>query len=128
MSRTADRERALELADQWRALGTVSVATFFGGTGIRLDGVQFAFIIGGVIYFRVNEQSRPDYETLGSSPFKYAGHKKQVTVGSYYRVPDEIIDDMDEVRAWAAKAHKVAASARSVPRRGSARSIKAVRR
>jgi DNA transformation protein and related proteins len=122
VSATADRERAQELADRLRRIGSTSVTAFFGGAGIRLDGIQFAFIIEGTLYFRVDDQTRPAFEAHGSAPFRYSGHEKRVTVSSYYQVPEEVIDDPDELRKWAAKARATAA------RSGSARQRKSQRR
>ena len=121
MSNSADRGRALELADRLRALGSVSITPFFSGVGIRLDGIQFAFVIGGVLYFRVNDRSRSEYETLGALPFQYMGNKKQVTVGSYYELPDEIVDDPDAIRLWAMKAREAAWAGKSRSQRRSVR-------
>jgi DNA transformation protein len=127
VSLAADRVRALEIADRLRALGPVSVTTFFGGAGIRLDGVQFAFLIEGALYFRVSDRSRREYESLGAAPFTYAGKNKQVTVGSYYQVPNEIIDDSDAILTWAVKAREAANIRKPTTHRKSVRPRKRVR-
>jgi DNA transformation protein and related proteins len=54
-------------------------------------------------------------------PFQYRGNKKQVTVGSYYQVPDEIADDPDALLSRAVKAREAAGVAKSKPRRRSVR-------
>jgi TfoX/Sxy family transcriptional regulator of competence genes len=85
VSLAADRERALEIADRLRVLSSLSVAPFFGGAGIRLDELQFAFLIEGVLYFRVNDRSRSDYESLGAVPVQgqqEAGNCRQLLPGS----------------------------------------------
>jgi DNA transformation protein and related proteins len=118
VSRSADRERALEIAEQLRALGRPEVSAFFGGAGIRVNAIQLGFVIHGTAYFRVSDLSRPKYQSHGSVPFSYAGRGKRVTVASYYQVPDSVIEDRDALREWAAAAYQaVLARATPTPRR-----------
>jgi len=104
MSLAAARERALEFAERLDAIGPITVTRFFSGAGLVRNGVQFAFVIRGVLYLRVDDLSRPDFEALGSAPFTYAGQAKTVKVASYYELPDEIADDPDELSRWALRA------------------------
>ncbi|SDR30740.1 Transcriptional regulator of competence genes, TfoX/Sxy family [Rhizobiales bacterium GAS113] len=111
MSLDTARARALEIAIQLGSLGTITVSRFFGGAALLADGVQFAFVIKGSLYLRVNEESRPAFEALGAAPFSYAGRSKSVTVASYYEAPAEIVDDADELRNWAARSRQAALAA-----------------
>jgi len=113
MSLAAARDRALELADLLHMIGPISVTRFFSGAGLVRDGVQFAFIIKGVLYLRVDDLSRPDFEALGAAPFSYAGASKTVKVASYYALPDEIVDDPDALCSWAIRASHTARVAKS---------------
>jgi DNA transformation protein and related proteins len=54
MSLVAARDRALELADQLRAMGLIEVRRFFGGAGLLMDGTQFGFVMKGSLYLRVD--------------------------------------------------------------------------
>jgi DNA transformation protein and related proteins len=110
MSMATARERALEFADRLRAAGPVSVTRFFGGAGLVKDGAQFAFVIEGTLYLRVDELSRPDFEALGAAPFAYASRSKAVKVASYYSLPDEIADDGEALVRWAIRAVHAAAA------------------
>jgi TfoX/Sxy family transcriptional regulator of competence genes len=111
-SQEAALERASEIADRLGGLGMVSVKRFFSGAAIGIDGVQFAFIINGTLYFRTDEESRPDFEALGAAPFRYGTPTRQVKVSSYYEAPDAIVDETDELRRWAARSHQAALAAR----------------
>ncbi|MGO8918143.1 MAG: TfoX/Sxy family protein [Stellaceae bacterium] len=108
MSLDTARARALEIADHLDGLGPVTVSRFFGGAALLLDGVQFAFVIKGSLYLRVDEASRSVFEALGAAPFSYAGRSGPVTVASYYEAPDEVVDDPDELRRWAARSRQAA--------------------
>lgn len=110
MSMAAARERALEFADRLRAIGPVSVTRFFGGAGLVKDGLQFAFVIEGTLYLRVDDLSRSDFEALGAVPFAYESQSKTVKVASYYALPDKIADDTEALVRWTIRAVHVAAA------------------
>jgi DNA transformation protein len=117
MSLVAARDRALELADQLRAMGLIEVRRFFGGAGLLMDGTQFGFVMKGSLYLRVDACSRLRFEALGAAQFTYAGRSRTVKVASYYEAPDAIVDDPDELRRWAIDAHRAASTARPASRR-----------
>jgi DNA transformation protein len=112
MSLAAERDRALEFADRLRAIGPIAVTRFFGGAGLTKDGVQFAFVIKGVLYLRADAESRPAFEALGAAPFTYVTRSKTVNVASYYTLPDEIADDPETLLRWVVKACHAAAIAK----------------
>lgn len=117
MSHMSAHERALELADRLGVIGPISVTRFFGGAGLVKNGIQFAFIIEGVPYLRVNDLSRPDFEMLGAGPFIYATRSKMVQVASYYAIPNKILDNNNELIQWAMRAYQVAILAKSTSKR-----------
>jgi len=76
MSHASAHKRALELADRLHVIGLISVTRFFGGAGLVKNGIQFAFVIKDVLYLRVDDLSRHDFEALGATPFTYATRSK----------------------------------------------------
>ena len=56
--------------DLMAALGPVTARRMFGGFGIYLDGVMFALIADDILYLKVDDRTRPDYEAAGSAPFR----------------------------------------------------------
>jgi TfoX/Sxy family transcriptional regulator of competence genes len=109
---SAAREFALEIAERINGLGPVTVRRFFSGAGLVADGVQFAFVIGGSLYLKVDDEFRPAFEAMGAKPFVYEGKRKPVTISSYYETPEEVIYDDDELRRWAIRSHRAAAASR----------------
>lgn len=109
---SAAREFALEIAERINGLGPVTVRRFFSGVGLVADEVQFAFVIGGSLYLKVDDEFRPDFEALGAKPFVYQGRRKSITISSYYEAPEDVIYDQDELRRWAVRSHRAAATAR----------------
>ena len=112
MSTSATRELALEIAERIGVLGKVSVARFFSGAALIAAGVQFAFVIRGSLYLRVDDKTRAAFEAMGAKPFHYAGRSRTVTVASYYEAPAEILEDAEALDRWAAAAHRAALTAR----------------
>jgi DNA transformation protein len=86
--------------DQLHGLG-VSSRRMFGGYGLYSRGVFFGIVASDQLYFKTNDQNRPDYLENGMSPFQPS--EKQ-TLSSYYEVPVEVIEDGEALEVWAHKA------------------------
>lgn len=110
---TAALEFAREIAERITGLGRIRVRRFFSGAGLVADDdVQFAFVIGGSLYLKVDDEFRPAFEAMGAKPFVYEGKRKPVTISSYYETPEDVIYDDDELRRWAVRSHRAAAASR----------------
>ena len=84
--------------------GGLSSGNFFGGRELRYHGRQFAWIIGSTLYFRVNDDTRPDFEAQGSQPFSYTTKKGEVVVRKFYTAPEMLLDDAEQLLAWSRRA------------------------
>jgi DNA transformation protein len=91
--------------EQLGCLGGVTGRTMFGGVGISLDRVFFALIANDVLYFKVDDSNRGDYETAGMAPFK--PYPTRNTTMPYYEVPVSVLEDVDQLTAWGRKAYAV---------------------
>jgi DNA transformation protein and related proteins len=90
--------------DLFAAFGRVVLRRMFGGRGIYADGLMFAIVTNGVIYLKADSQTIPAFEKEGLKPFTYAAKgRKQVSL-SYWRMPDRLYDDADELARWAREA------------------------
>jgi DNA transformation protein len=116
------------LQDALSPRGTVTGRRMFGGIGVYFDGIFFAIIASGVIYFRVSEATRPSFQAERSRPFTYATKNGPAELGSYWRLPERLLDDPDELADWA---NDAVAAARIVQtekeRKGSAKRKRATR-
>jgi DNA transformation protein and related proteins len=73
----------------------------FGGFGLYLQDVFFAVVAGGRLYLKVSDETRPDYEALGSGPFEpWDGH----VMAGYYEVPESVRTDKVTFREWVMRA------------------------
>jgi DNA transformation protein len=100
--------------------GPVTVKRMFGGAGIWSDGLMLALEFDGAIFMRVDEASIPDFEREGSKPFVYPRAKTPGRVGrasrSFWRLPERLYDDPDELAVWARRAHTIAEQKKFKPR------------
>ncbi len=92
--------------DQLGCIGCVESRRMFGGVGIYANGLFFALIADDVLYFKVGDSNRSDYEAAGMEPFRPFADKPNVM--SYYEVPIEVLENKDRLHEWAQKALKVA--------------------
>ena len=86
--------------------GPISARPLFGGYGIYYESLIIGIIVDSQLYFKVNDETRSDYEAYGSLPFVYDGKSKTVTM-SYMTVPESILEKRDELSQWIEKAHQV---------------------
>jgi DNA transformation protein len=106
---STQRELAANVAEDLTPLGPVQTRGWFGAVALRLDGLQFAFVAGDHLYFRVDEQSRLDYEQAGRRPFEYTTNDgRRVAMRSYYAVPAAVIGNPNRLYQWAQTAHAAA--------------------
>ncbi|GMW01661.1 MAG: hypothetical protein AMXMBFR84_27980 [Candidatus Hydrogenedentota bacterium] len=95
----------------------ISSGRLFGGIGLSADGVQFAMIISGVLYFVVDDTTRPKYEAMGSGCFAYNTKTRRVDVRRYYEVPADVLEDDGQFTEWAKEAIANAKQTRKPERR-----------
>ena len=95
-------------------LGEVVWKRMFGGVGLYLDGLFFAIIENDTLRFKVDDFSKADYVEAGMGPFK--PYKDKDHTMQYYEVPIEVLEDRDELWAWAQKAFQVALTAKGKKR------------
>jgi DNA transformation protein len=72
----------------------------FGGVGLYMGEKFFGIVWNGRLYFKVDDESRAEYEARGSKPFVYSRDGKKATM-SYFEVPAELLEDSERLRAWA---------------------------
>jgi len=114
-----DHERLKEL---FSAFGPVSIRRMFGGAGVFAEEIMFALISDGDLYFKADEETIPAFHAEGAGPFVYGARGRRVVM-SYWRLPDRLLDDPEELAQWARAALRTArrAAASKLPRRKAAR-------
>lgn len=112
------------LREQLAPLGRITLRRMFGKTGVFCDGFMLAMVRDNTLYFRVDDDNRAAFKEAESfPPLNYA--KKGSTIAlSFWRAPERLFDEPDELVAWArlalAAARRVAVKReRTAPRRKS---------
>jgi len=109
------------IGELFREFRPVSVRRMFGGAGIFVDGLMIGLVSDGVIYLKADSATIPDFEREGQAPFTYATKNGAHTLTSYWRMPDRLYDDVEELARWAHAAHSVAVRATVKPKGKSAK-------
>ena len=101
------------LREQLAPLGRVTMRRMFGKTGVFCNGVMFGMVTENMLYLRVDDHNRAAFkEAEPFPPLSY--EKKGCTIDlSFWRAPERLFDEPDELVTWArialAAAHRVAA-------------------
>ncbi|AMN42774.1 TfoX/Sxy family protein [Rhodoplanes sp. Z2-YC6860] len=96
------------LAELFAGFGPVSVRRMFSGAGVFADGLMIALVVDGVIFLKADEETIPQFEGEGQSPFSYQRKGGRRTIMSYWRMPERLYDDPDELAVWARRSMAVA--------------------
>ena len=106
------------LREQLAPLGQITMRRMFGKTGVFCDGVMLGMVTDNTLYVRVDDQNREIFrEAESSPPLNY--QKKGSTIDlAFWRVPERLMDEPDELVAWARAA--LAAARRVAAKRGRA--------
>ena len=98
--------------DQLDELGDVAHKSMFGGVGLYCDGVFFGILARDVLYLKVDDRNRGDYERAGMKPLK--PYPNRAGTMQYYAVPVGVLEARLELVEWARKA--VTAATRAAAR------------
>lgn len=109
------------IRDLFAPFRPVTIRRMFSGAGIFADGLMFGLVVRDLIYLKADDSTAADFEREGCTPFTYTRGKKSDRPSEhalpYWRPPERLYDDPEELAAWAAKAFATAERKRFKPRR-----------
>lgn len=111
------------IVDQLGLLGCVTIKKMFGGFGIYHGGLIFGLIADDVLYFKVDDSIRSDYEQAGMEAYRPPFIAKPMVM-PYYEVPVDIIENKERIADWARKALLVSNNKPSKVQKGRKSAIK----
>ena len=76
----------------------ITARSMFGGVGIYAGELFFALIDDDLVYFKVDETNRAQFVARGLGPFMPGGEGGEVM--QYYQVPEDVLEDPEELRSW----------------------------
>jgi DNA transformation protein len=92
--------------DQLDGLDDVVSRAMFGGVGLYCRGVFFGILANDVLYLKVDDSNRRDYERAKMPAFK--PYPDRSGTMEYFAVPIDVLENADEVAEWARKSVNVA--------------------
>jgi DNA transformation protein len=108
-------EQAAYVLEQLERVPGLTSQKMFGGVGFSSDGLFFGFLHrNGSVFLRADDSNREDYEARGCTNF----HGKTPTPGEkikgmpFFTIPEDVLEDPDELEVWARKAIDAAAKAK----------------
>lgn len=105
------------LRDQLAGFGPVSIRRMFGGAGVYADNVMFGLIADDTLYLKADDTTAPDFEAEGMRAFTYTAKGRKPVSMSYWEVPPRLLEDPDELVAWARAALSIACAAKRPARK-----------
>jgi DNA transformation protein len=106
------------LREQLAPLGRVTMRRMFGKTGVFCDGLMFGMVTENMLYLRVDDDNRAAFREAESLPSLNYVKKGAVIDLSFWRAPERLFDEPDELVEWArialAAARRVAAKRKHV--------------
>src|SRR5438477_10813081 len=89
------------LREQLSPLGRLTMRRMFGKTGVFCDGLMFGMITDDTLYGRVDDHNKAVFKDAEAAPpLKYEKNGRTIDL-SFWRVPERLLDEPDELILWA---------------------------
>jgi DNA transformation protein len=100
--------------DQLSGVPGVTARAMFGGIGLYAGDVFFGIIASDILYLKVDDSNRAEYEAAGSRAFRPFADRAMVT--PYFEAPVGVLESADTLAAWARASIRIA-STKKAPKR-----------
>lgn len=116
MNKKADSYAEYVVQDLLGGVRGVRAQRMFGGHGVYLDGVICGLIANEVLYLKVGDSNRADYEAADCQAFTYRTAKGAKAVMSYRELPADVLEDREKLEEWVRKSAFVSTAALAAKR------------
>ncbi len=89
------------ISDLLAPVVNLTIRRMFGGAGLFQAGVMFGLIVDDVVYLKVDDKTRADFEAEGMAAFSYDTKTGRRVLSSYYEAPEYLLDDGEAFLEWA---------------------------
>jgi DNA transformation protein and related proteins len=107
------------LRDALAPLGHATMRRMFGKTGVFCDGFMLGMVSDNTLYFRVDDLNRAAFKEAEAFPPLHYKKKGSTIDLAFWRAPERLFDEPDELVEWArlalAAARRVAAKRERAP-------------
>ena len=103
-----DENLSAFVMDQLTDLGTFETKSMFGGTALLIEGKAFAKVKNGALWLKVGDSNRADYVDQDMPQYSYG--KDNARKLNFFKTPTDVLEDADELVAWASKSVDAALS------------------
>ena len=110
----ASKEFLAFVLERLQPIGQVSDERLFGGIGLRVRGAMFGMLMNNTLYLVADDELRTALEKLGGTAFSYSTRNGRVTIKRFFTVPATVLEDDDQLVAFARRSVDVA-RARAAP-------------
>lgn len=100
MPKAAEKSLIASLGAKLASLGPFLARPMFGGYGLYIDGLIFGLMVRDDVFLKVDERNRGRFESAGSAPFRYETSRGETSIISYWRCPDDVLNDAKKLRLW----------------------------
>lgn len=101
--------------EQFTVLKNVRARAMFGGVGLYAEDLFFAIIADDVLYLKVDDHNRGDFQAAGRNPFKPFPDRPSAM--AYYELPENVLEDPEQLLAWSSKAIEAARRSKKMRKR-----------
>jgi DNA transformation protein len=92
--------------EQLQAVKGLRAKAMFGGVGLYAGEVFFGLLARDMLFLKVDDTNRSQYETAGMRAFQPYADKPMVM--PYFQVPAAVLEDAGELVSWARQSVRVA--------------------
>ena len=90
------------VAEALAPLGRVTHRAMMSGATLYCDGTVFAIVARDALWFKADAASDATWDAAGCDRFGMTMKDGRTSTMNYRRAPDDVYDDADALRTWAA--------------------------
>ena len=81
-------------------LGSVTLRKMMGGATLYLDGIIFAIMVDGELWFKSDAEADPVWDAVSTERFTMAFKDGKIDSMNYRRAPSDVYDDAESMQRW----------------------------
>ena len=116
------------LPEVFELFGSIDTRRMFGGYGVYHHGLMFGLVADDTLYLKTDAGNLQFFVAEGLGPFAFTSKDGRTTKMSYYRAPDEILDDRELAKTWGQRAFDAALRAQAAKKPAPAKPSRTTKR